>query len=186
MLNDKLIREALINRLGSTKLHPIKIIEEIAVKRGLAIADIVANYKVPHCFEIKSDVDSLSRLKKQSEIFSDVFPKITLVTTEKHLKKSLFIIPPWWGIMLASKKESGVTILKYYRRSGCNPKNTTKDLLNILWNDELKKLLDEIKAPYKQSENRNELANKINSVVPKKKAVELFVDILFERKMNLK
>ncbi|TON97226.1 hypothetical protein CGH46_25380, partial [Vibrio parahaemolyticus] len=73
------------------------IFEEIAVKRGLGIADVVANFRTPHCYEIKSDVDSLTRLKAQSEYFSDAFKKVTLVTTKKHVAKAELIVPEWWG-----------------------------------------------------------------------------------------
>jgi len=186
MLNDQLIRDALKEKLKSTKLHPVKIVEEIAVKRGLAIADVVANYQTPHCFEIKSDMDSLTRLKNQATMFSDVFPKVTLVTTIKHLDKSLFIIPSWWGVIIASRNKNQKVILKYFRKSQNNPKDTSKDLLKILWNEELKDVLNKTKVPYKKSENRDELANKINSAVTKKKAAEFYVDMLFSRKMNLK
>lgn len=182
MLNDKTIRLALKKKLIAAKLEPSKIIDELAVKRGLAIADVVANYKIPHCFEIKSDVDSLSRLKKQSDIFSEVFPKVTLVTTSKHLSKALAIIPDWWGVIIAQEKGEKV-LLKYYRKSLLNKQNTTKNLLTILWNSELKSVLTIASVPFKQGDTRQNLVNQASKVLSQKKAEEVFVDALFNRKL---
>ncbi|BDF95065.1 sce7726 family protein [Pseudoalteromonas sp. KAN5] len=184
MLNDKKIRTELIDRLNSSSKRPVRVVEEMAVKRGIAIADVVVAYKRPHCFEIKSDVDSLSRLINQSKIFSEVFPKVTLVTTDKHLQKAIKIVPAWWGIIVASSYEAEKVKLKYYRKSRFNPSDTTNNLLSILWNDELKSILNEIKEPYKKSLNRAELVDKVQSAVSKKRAEGIFVDTIFERKVN--
>ncbi|ELL0577521.1 TPA: sce7726 family protein [Vibrio diabolicus] len=181
MLNDKKIRDALIKRLLNKKLSRNNIFEEIAVKRGLSVADVVANFKTPHCYEIKSDVDSLTRLKNQSEYFSDAFKKVTLITTKKHFIKAELIIPEWWGILLAEEKK-GVVILKSYRKAGVNPKDTTKDLLSMLWNDELKSALSELNVQFKSSDNRALLVEKLTSSTSKKNAEKIFVNVMSERK----
>lgn len=184
MLNDKKIRDALIKRLLNKKLSRNNIFEEIAVKRGLGIVDVVANFKTPHCYEIKSDVDSLTRLKNQSEYFSDVFKKITLITTKKHFMKAELIIPKWWGIILAEEKNEKV-ILKSYRISGLNPKNTTADLLSILWNNELKSALNELNVHFKSSDNRALLVKRLTLTTTQKNAERIFVKTMSERQQNL-
>ncbi|MEZ8285595.1 hypothetical protein BCU17_19680 [Vibrio splendidus] len=180
MLNDKKIRDALIKRLLNKKLSRNNIFEEIAVKRGLGIADVVANFQTPHCYEIKSDVDSLTRLKNQSEFFSDAFKKITLITTKKHLIKAELIIPVWWGIIIAEEKREKV-ILKSYRKSGLNPKNTTTDLLSMLWNNELKSALFSLDVNFKSSDNRALLVEKLASSTSQKNAEKIFVKTMSER-----
>ncbi|EKO3509357.1 sce7726 family protein [Vibrio fluvialis] len=181
MLNDKKIREELIKRLIKKNLSESDIFEEIAVKRGLAVADVVANFNTPHCYEIKSDVDSLTRLTKQSIYFSDVFKKVTLVTTEKHLEKAQLIVPEWWGIIVAKESTKNKIVLKYSRASKVNPKNTTENLLNMLWNEELKSILSNINAKFKSSDNRASLVKKLVSITTSKDAEQYFVSMMKER-----
>lgn len=61
VLNDKELREALKDWLFRKSMKPKKIIEELSVNNGLAIADVVAIYKDLHCFEIKGDNDKIER-----------------------------------------------------------------------------------------------------------------------------
>lgn len=180
MLNDKKIREALINRLINKKLAKTDIFEEIAVKRGLGIADVLANFKTPHCYEIKSDVDSLTRLKSQSVYFSEVFKKVTLITTKKHVSKAEVIIPDWWGILIAEEKCEKVT-LKLHRKSKINPTNTTVNLLSMLWNGELRAALSAKNLNFKSSDNRYSLVEKLASATTQKDAEKIFVKIMSDR-----
>lgn len=184
MLNDKKIRNELITRLLKKNLSRTDILEEIAVKRGLAIADVVANFKTPHCYEIKSDVDSLTRLNKQAVYFSDVFKKVTLITTKKHVLKAEDIIPAWWGIILSEEKGERVKF-STYRKSSINPANTTENLLSMLWNNELKDALSMLDIKFTQSENRASLVSKLASSTSQKFAEKIFVDSMSERKKNL-
>jgi len=50
------------------------------------------------CFEVKSKIDTLNRLKKQSQDYSDVFEFNSVVIDEKHLCLVEKIIPPYYGI----------------------------------------------------------------------------------------
>jgi hypothetical protein len=50
------------------------------------------------CFEIKSRVDTLKRLKKQTEDFGDVFEYNTIVTDQKHLRAVEELVVPHYGI----------------------------------------------------------------------------------------
>lgn len=181
MLNDKKIRNELIKRLLNKKLEKNNIFEEIAVKRGLAIVDVLANFKTPHCYEIKSDVDSLTRLKNQSIYFSDTFKKVTLITTKKHVLKAKALIPEWWGITIAEEKKEKIT-LKAYRKSGLNPKNTTEPLLSMLWNEELRSALNNFNTEVKSSDNRALLVKRLAKTITQKNAEEIFVKSMSKRK----
>ncbi|RPH31975.1 MAG: hypothetical protein EHM93_11240 [Bacteroidales bacterium] len=50
------------------------------------------------CFEVKSKIDTLFRLKKQTQDYSDVFEYNTVVVDEKHLGIVQQIIPDYYGI----------------------------------------------------------------------------------------
>ncbi|EIQ9109392.1 sce7726 family protein, partial [Escherichia coli] len=95
-LNDKEIRYGLVEMLLSRKQKPARIIHELPIDNGNAIADVVAVYKQLHCYEIKGDGDKVERLQSQGFFYNQTFPKITLVTTEKHLIRALNITPSFW------------------------------------------------------------------------------------------
>ena len=175
MLNDSLIRTEFVRK--HIKDRSI-VFHELAVKRGVAIADIVTVNSFAHCYEIKSDVDSLSRLPSQVNSFSDVFKKVTLITTFKHLTKSQYIIPSWWGVVVARKVKEEV-VFNYVRKSKMNPKDTSADLLKILWNDELRSILSSRDIPFKKGFNRDELVNVIL-----KNSSSKFINDMFLAKMN--
>lgn len=139
-LNDKNIRQALIKRLQSQSNHPQAIIEELRVQNGNAIADVVALYKDAHCFEIKGDGDKIERILCQGNFYNSSFMKITIVTTEKHLSKTLKIAPDYWGIMVAFEFNDNI-LFRYIRGAQCNPEFDKDLALLTLWKSEMLNLL---------------------------------------------
>ena len=135
-LDDKLIRTNLISRLNNQKTKPKAIIEELHVHNGNAIADVVALYKEAHCFEIKGDNDKIERAVKQGRYYNLSFRKITLVTTTKHFVKAIEVLPEFWGIMVAERKDDKI-LLKYSRRAKDNPNFSKSLALLILWKSEM-------------------------------------------------
>ena len=65
------------------------------------------------------------------------------------------------------------------RKSKKNPKDTSPDLLKILWNDELKSILSSRNIPFKKGFNRDELVN----VIIKNSSAK-FINDMFFAKMN--
>lgn len=138
-LYDKDIREALIKKIS--KFNVNKIVEELYIHNGNAIADVVTiTTKNIHCYEIKSDVDNVKRIIKQGEFFNLSFNKITLVTTQKHIENALKFAPKYWGIILVNLKENDIT-LKYVRKNSYNKYFDKEAALKILWKEELLKLV---------------------------------------------
>jgi hypothetical protein len=95
------IRAQLVDSLASERsdLAPLALIHEVRIPRPSAVVDLIAVSACLSAFEIKSDADNLGRLHRQVKAYSIVFDRVTLVTTLKHLKKSLDVTPPWWGIL---------------------------------------------------------------------------------------
>lgn len=178
MLNDALIRKSFsLKFLSKSKA----VYHEIAVKRGVAIADIVVINNHTHCYEIKSDVDSLSRLPSQVSNFSDVFNKVTLITTVKHVDKAALLIPSWWGLIIAKETVNGEVVFNYQKKSYLNPKDTTSNLLAMLWNDELKNILNVKKISYKKSFNRDELIDVLINNSSSKSIAQIFSTTMTQR-----
>lgn len=177
-LNDKEIRAALKLKLQSQSSKPKAIIEELHVCNGNAIADVVALYNEAHCYEIKGCNDKIDRITEQGRYYDSSFRRITLVTTENHLKKALHISPEYWGIVIATTRDSNLVSFKHARGAKVNPNFCKERALLTLWKSEMLSILDEKKL---QRKPRDYLAQLISS---NKKKVELsarICDLLIDR-----
>lgn len=139
LLGDREIRDLLIHRLANASRLPKAILEELRVHNGNAIADVVSVHSYAHCYEIKSDKDSIVRAKKQSKYYDLVFRRVTLVTTEKHLDKAKEVVPSYWGIIVA-KPVSGKLTLSHIRPATNTPSFNKQLALLTLWKSELTKV----------------------------------------------
>lgn len=136
-LTDKEIRLALLVNLSRRSNPPLATLEEVHVCNGNAIADVVAVYKTMHCYEIKGETDSITRIVRQSQFYDQAFPRITLVTTANHIRRAETIAPKHWGIVLANPSTNGSVILKHVRRATRNPCYLPEIALQSLWRSEL-------------------------------------------------
>lgn len=142
---DKDIRKVLYKKFLTTKEFTndssTLVIDEFDVCRGSSRVDIaVINGKI-HGYEIKSEQDTLERLPSQMNDYNKVFDKVTIVTGEKYVDKVFDIIPDWWGISYVTTKNNNL-ILKRKRTAKINKDINILNLLQLLWKDELIKLLN--------------------------------------------
>ena len=93
-------------------------------------------------YEIKSDDDTLARLEAQAADYGRVFDRLTLVTTDKHLRRATAAIPQWWGIILARNDDRSVQ-LETLREPQANTLTEPFATTQLLWRDEA---LEELKA----------------------------------------
>lgn len=117
------------------------LIEELGLCRGQVRVDIAVVNGLLHGIEIKSDRDSLRRLAGQTDLYSKVLDKVTLVVGERHLAEAQEIIPYWWGIHLVEATAVGpqFTIV---RRAHRNSRLEPRLLVELLWLDEAMALLE--------------------------------------------
>jgi hypothetical protein len=134
-ITEKEIRLAVIDLLQKSQTENF-IIEELGLCQGFSRADIACLNKTFTGFEIKSDYDSLGRLKVQIEYYNSVFDKIYLVTTNKHLSSSKKVLPKHWGVYLA-KKTNGKVSLSRHRPSQKNVEVQSFKLVQLMWKDEV-------------------------------------------------
>jgi len=108
-ISDKDIRKPLLKHLYSN--NNIKTIEELDVNG--AIVDIATIDEDYFCgYEIKSDKDTLRRLPMQMQIYNYVFDKITIVVGKSKLLKAIYIVPDFWGIILAKKENNNINLMQ--------------------------------------------------------------------------
>jgi hypothetical protein len=86
-------------------------------------------------FEIKSDGDTLARLRNQADIYNLIFDTVTLVAARKHLEKANQLLPMWWGLIEAVPGDGGVTF-NTIRPASDNPTASPERIAGLLWKDE--------------------------------------------------
>lgn len=148
--NDKIIRIALRSVLRKdVEKHrfktkcPAEIFEEFNVKHGTARIDMAVVNGVIHGYEIKSDRDTLERLPEQMNEFNNVFDKLTLVVGKRHLHKAMYIVPDWWGIVVAKINTNNQVVFHTIRKPENNQKQTRISMAQLLWRKEALQVLEE-------------------------------------------
>lgn len=179
-LTDKEIRQALIAHLKRRKPMPLAALEEVHVCNGNAIADVVAVYKSMHCYEIKGETDSITRIERQSNFFDQAFPLISLVTTANHLRTAEKSTPKHWGIILASPAQHGEVSLRYVRGATKNNLYRPEVALLTLWRSELVALTASAEKSLDKM-NRQSIASLVALTTPTRDLNELLGKALAAR-----
>ncbi len=145
-IGDRAIRTALKQRLVAEQTHTDTVLfEELGLCRGLVRADIAIVNGSLHGYEIKSDLDSLRRLRNQVEVYSKVLDYATLVVGDRLLDEAVKVIPQSWGVLHA---HLGVDDLEFkpIRNSRQNPGRDPRALAELLWFEEAITLLEKFDA----------------------------------------
>lgn len=149
LTSDKLIRAALRNILDKelekcrNSGHKAEIFEELGVRHGTARIDYAIINGMMSGYEIKSDRDTLERLPKQVKEFSAVFDKLTLVIGKRHLYHAIYIIPDWWGVMIAKVNTDNKVFFQTIRKAGNNQNQVGVSIARLLWREEALRILEE-------------------------------------------
>jgi hypothetical protein len=117
------------------------ILDEFTVCGGLYRADLTVVNGQLKGYEIKSDHDSLRRLRSQAIGYAKVFDTVTLVLGSKHLQQARKIVPPWWGLLIAERDDSGHVVFGDVRRERLNRETQSVSLAQLLWRSETLALL---------------------------------------------
>jgi hypothetical protein len=133
------------------------VIDELGLRHGTCRADIAVINGHIHGFEIKSDEDSLCRLEDQVDVYGAVFDYSTIVTTTRHLRQALGLIPGWWGIIICSQGCRGGINFDSRRQAGRNPEVDPVSVAELLWRDEAREILLQTGLPGKLVRERRSL-----------------------------
>lgn len=170
VLNDKNIRHFLKSRLQNSNVLAIK--EELRIVHNRAIADIVTLGQILHCYEIKGDTDSLSRIKNQIFYYNQTFDKITVVVTERKKNTVKSIIPDFWGIILATAVENRISFT-YLRAAKKNPQLEKYNILFSLWKNELGNILNLENEKNTEKISRSALVKRMSDFSTNKKILNI-------------
>lgn len=132
------IKQALAGHLArQSAVQAISLLEELRLHGGEVRADLVLVEDM-HCFEIKSEADSLSRLINQGSRYGWVFDRVTLVMAPCHVAKAMDLLPPWWGAMVVDAETGTFQCL---REAGLNVRHNAASLASILNKEEALEVL---------------------------------------------
>lgn len=170
--SDLTIRNALIDKLNTSySAESPVLINEYCLSNTGTRADVVLIENELHGFELKSDRDVLSRLPRQIYGYNKVLDKITLVVGKTHVKEVLFLIPDWWGLMIAHEQNGAVT-LHSVREALLNPMQDLSSLAQLLHRNELVIILSGIGK-------KKSLSNK-----SKRALISMLLDVLDEESLR--
>jgi len=137
---DAMIRAALLTRLRLGGDPAALLLQEMQMEHFRAFVDVAAIGTLLHCFEIKSDVDSVSRLKAQAYWTNCVADLATVVVAPRHLAAAERIVPSWWGVITATSRNE-VVMLTEVRVPQRNPERNAQHVLNLLRKEELMRVM---------------------------------------------
>jgi hypothetical protein len=184
LLNDAEIRPQLISWLNGKAIKPQLILNEVTISDGSARPDIIAIYSYSHCYEIKGDNDQIESISKQLAYYQASFKKNTLITTHKHLKKALELLPSFWGIVIAIPLDNKSITFKYVRKSSYNPFYRKDIASKILWKEEMQKLLKKKSISFNSRLTRFDLIELITNSSTSNEVDEFVCNSLLNRKIS--
>ncbi len=87
-----------------------RVIDELGIFEGAYRMDVAVVNASLHGYEIKSSVDNLDRLPGQQGHYNKVFDRITLVADARHIQRAMQIVPPFWGLIVAERRDGEVVL----------------------------------------------------------------------------
>jgi hypothetical protein len=97
------------------------VVDELGLQHGKFRADIAVVNGHLAGFEIKSDVDQLTRLSSQVDGYGAVFDRVTLIVTDRHLRRAAELVPNWWGLVTTHRGPRGGIHFTTARQARRNP-----------------------------------------------------------------
>lgn len=116
------------------ELDTTRILDEMDVAGQVRIDTVVLNGSFAG-FEIKSASDTLRRLPRQIEVYSQVLDFATLVVAKNHAAKAKDLLPRWWGVIEATSTSDRVQ-LRRVRKARRNATIDPMTLCTLLWRQE--------------------------------------------------
>jgi hypothetical protein len=139
-LFDRDLRRALVAQALAVLGPDAATLHEVALGSTSRV-DLVVVSSTLHAYEIKSDADSLRRLRLQADAISAAFPYATLLCTQRHVERAENILPPWWGIATGRAKDDRVVCAEH-RPASPNPSIDPIAASRLIWRTEALRLLE--------------------------------------------
>ena len=119
------------------------VIDELGLQHGKSRADIAVVNGHLVGYEIKSDNDSLRRLRLQIESYNAVFDRAFIVVGNRHIESIQDRIPEWWGVIVSSRGPRGAVNFSMIRKAQINRNVDPVSVARLLWRDEAVEILQQ-------------------------------------------
>jgi len=123
------------------------VIDELGLNHGRCRADIAVINGHLFGYEIKSDNDSLRRLKKQIKSYNAIFDKVFIIVGNRYINSIQGHIPKWWGIIVSVKGSKGAVNFDTVRKARTNKNIDPISVAQLLWRNEAEEILRQKKLP---------------------------------------
>lgn len=185
-MNDAEIRQS-FHKKKLRQQHAQKdtlIIDELGLNHGKCRADIAVVNGHFVGYEIKSNNDSLRRLKEQVKSYNTVFDKISIVVGNRHIHSIQNYIPQWWGVIVSVRGPRGAVNFNIIRKAQTNKNVAPISLARLLWRNEAKEILQQKKLPPQVLRQPRAVLYKhlINTL--KISEIRKFVRVYFKKRRN--
>jgi len=117
------------------------ILDELGLEHGKCRADIAVINGHMEGYEIKSDGDSLSRLKNQIKSYDAVFDRSSVIVTIRHINEAVRTIPDWWGIISVLESENNISRFSVIKKPQQNANIDDALVAQLLWRGEAQEVL---------------------------------------------
>lgn len=182
--SDKIVREKLIKTLLEQH-DTLGVMQELEVARGRVRADVVKlSGGNIHAYEIKSDLDTLRRLPRQIRHYNEVFSTVTLVVGVDHVVEALYLIPDWWGVIVAELDNTEVR-LSPIRQVQQNSYTDYEAISDLLRKHELMKVLNTTNVGSCRSMSKQRLVQEARQEISKESLVKQLASTLLARDERL-
>lgn len=128
------------------------VIDELPLNKGKSRIDIAIFSNYFHGLEIKSNKDTLYRLKDQIQIYNQIFEKIDLIVGYKHFFNSISLIPDWWGIKIYDEGKYGAIHFSEARRGKINKSINKYHFSQLFLKNEIIEILTNNKIHFDKTE----------------------------------
>jgi len=125
------------------------VIDELGLNHGKCRADIAVVNGHLIGYEIKSNNDSLRRLKNQIKSYNAVFDKISIVIGNRYINSIQNHIPRWWGVIASIRGSRGAVNFDTIRKAQMNISVEPISIARLLWRNEVIEILQNNKVPKK-------------------------------------
>ena len=142
-MNDSIIRQNFrIKRLQRHRANKeTLVIEELGLNHGKNRADIAVLNGRFIGYEIKSNNDSLCRLKEQIKSYNAVFDNVYVIAGDRYSNTIHKHLPSWWGIIKAIDNNEDEVDFKIIRKARTNKHIEPMSIARLLWRDEALEVL---------------------------------------------
>jgi hypothetical protein len=183
VMSDRLIRIALHNFVAHHMGEDpsATIVDELSVGSDSARIDLAVLSNSFHGYEIKSELDSLRRLSRQIEAYSNVLDFATLVVTPKHLAAALQALPAWWEVVTALPSPERGIAFEVARPGYMNPTVNLRSLAQLMWRDQALRLLESKGYAGWRSKEKWRMLDRICEVLPSDEIKKLVRESVKER-----